>query len=767
MQQASDKDSLCETCTKVDLFSLFTGPRYFPSSPHHPSVDLTTLSALITNTNCPLCRLIHHILYTDPSSSIPVHPWPRRTDFVDPAKVQVSVQPFRADYHEEMRYADEKTRDKVATLLEVRLSPLKGAVLTDVERDLVRHHRRGYGIQLLSLDSVDPARPLQNGYQYTDTETSLKLLRGWMDTCVEKHASDTGASVCRPPSLSTSPSEQHKIRFIDVNKRSIIRKRPEGIEYAALSYVWSQARSEIPSLDVPQGSSDSLPAKVPKVIKDAISVCQKLSIPYLWVDRHCIDQSDVIGKAREIESMAFRYLNAKITLVAGGVNWQNSENDLSEEGLEPEIGLLPNAQDGRNLQRIETIQGRKYITALPSIFHQIICSAWHTRAWTMQEGQLAKRVAFFGNYDVSFLCGSGHWRESLHSGPFGHEAVLGNELDVSCNGHYMLGWAKWTKDKVWKFDDYTDLMMSYTTRVSTFESDRLNAVTGCLNFIGNAKGVGFYWGMPLTDFHYALIWTGEYDRPREAFPSWSWAGWHCLQTMHSVTPARSSDCTLTANSNGHLTTIPPRDKHTELEGLLVSLTERAHVKNQCLQRFAKISIPDYKNSSMMEITSEVAHFTFDIVAGTPRAENASLFSRGPPEVPDSFDSTASPPENIIWETGAEYQTPIARIRFTDTAGNRSQYHYPRWYDHPPALMLCFPQTLRGENLAWLLKDGISLVMILELEILEAEEGLKPFHLVLCLGIDSREEVGKRFGMFCLPKEVWEKACPKVEIVRMG
>jgi hypothetical protein len=56
---------------------------------------------------------------------------------------------------------------------------------------------------------------------------------------------------------------------------------------------------------------------------------------------------------------------------------------------------------------------------------------------------------------------------------------------------------------------------------------------------------------------------------------------------------------------------------------------------------------------------------------------------------------------------------------------------------------------------------------LEVELLEGDESLKHFHLVLCLGIDRREDIAKRCGMLCLPKEVWEKACPRMGTVTMG
>jgi hypothetical protein len=261
---------------------------------------------------------------------------------------------------------------------------------------------------------------------------------------------------------------------------------------------------------------------------------------------------------------------------------------------------------------------------------------------------------------------------------------------------------------------------------------------------------------------------GEYDRPRGGFPSWSWAGWHCLQTHHLIYPKQSSTSNLSHSShNGNLQTTSPITSDAELQGTIVSLTERSHLKNKCRQNFASISITDYKTSSILEITSEVAHFSVDVLSCVPTSDDAYFFPRPHLNVPDTFDSTdetTSIKENT-WNLSKEYYTPYARFRLRDSSGNSCQYHYPRWYNHWPPTIFKFPSTLNGSSIKWLLGEGINLVRILEVEVLEGD--VKPFHLVFCLGIDSRGEIKKRFGMFCLPKEVWERAERRSETVRMG
>ena len=749
-------DELCVACSKVDFYSLFTERRYFPGGGNDEKpvrVTLGTAAEITANAKCPFCRLLKHELFQEG----PEYPWQIEGKDVSPSKIQCTVWPIRADYEEEMTYLNEKTRNLVATRLRVDWRPLDG--LSEKENYLVAHQRNtGNGIQLLSPDAVDPTRPLLNGYQASTIDNNLDLLRNWMNTCVSSHIPESNERIYHREFRDSGL--QYGIRVIDVENRVLVNMNPESIDYAALSYVWGddqaqyiKLQEEVVAHTDPTGRTMShLPSNIPRVIEDSIYVCSKLSIPYLWVDLYCIDQGDLVRKTFEIQAMGHIYRHSKLTLIAGS-------------GLDSEAGLLPRADLGQ-MQKIETVKGRKYITSLPGIRHQIHCSRWHRRAWTMQEGQLATRCAFFGNYDISFMCESGHWRESLHSGPYAHDAQA-VDINRDSKGYYALSALGWMKDPNWKFGDYNSLLMSYTPRDLSYESDKLNAISGCLNIFTERKHVSFICGLPARDFHYALLWTGEYDRLRDGFPSWSWAGWHCLQQSHLIYPSETESslhsCSLQEEESGNLQSRGPTDPMIELRGLLISLTERPHRFNKCSQQFANIAIPEHKTSNAITIKSESAHFSLDIVPSASKPTDPRGYTRA--QVPHEFDSTVE--ANMPWDSDLEYRTPYDRIRLRDCNGNVNIYHYPYWYDNPPTMKFNFPLTLRGSTLAWLLKDGIELIMILEVELLEGAEDMEPLNHVFCLGVDRREQVAHRFGMFCLPKEVWERAGPKPTTVSLG
>lgn len=753
----SDGDELCVACARVDLFSLFTGPRYYPGDgfEFQVRVDLGTLQEVKTNVRCPLCRLIKHDLYGQDRS----HPWAYSGDECDPTKVRCSLRPIRVDYYEDTRYQNAETKAMLATRLEVRLSGMPDC--SKEESDLIKSHARGPGIQLLSPESVDPARPLLNGFRATTVHNSLALLSKWIKTCHEHHKES-----CQPEQTATSHFESRpdRIRVIDVRERKLADHDPTTITYATLSYVWGQDREEYAKLadqlrfeqDGAGKGSVFLPPAAPKVIEDALFVCKTVSVPYLWVDLYCIHQNDPVRKSVEINAMGYIYYHSHITLVAG---LTTERDDLEiERNRHPGLISASAADDLGSTQRVETISNRRYISALPSIFHQVLLSDWCTRGWTFQEGQMARRIAFFGRHDVSFMCGAGHWREALHSGQFGHDANI-SDVDLRFRGYYTRSALGWLRTAEWDFGEYDSIVLAYSQRTLSYESDRLDAISGCLNILAQKKGIHFFSGLPSADFHYALLWEGEYDRPRAGFPSWSWAGWHAMNQVHFIFPQKDISGSLIPAENGNFEYGDQNPPDIELQGILIrSGMEHPHQPNKCSQRLASLSVS--RSNPTVTVKSEVAKFFIDITAESAvTPDPAGGWAEG--NIPPDFDTTSGR-FSVDWDPETAYRRPYGRLCLRDSSGNTYK-DLVSWFNRWPYFLLFFPTTLRGSTLTWLLRDGMELINIVEVKLLDGSKGLKPFHHVLCLGIDRSEGIpgrGRRMGMFCIPKEAWDKAEPK-------
>ncbi|KAK8059007.1 hypothetical protein PG994_009455 [Apiospora phragmitis] len=234
---SSTGDELCDACAKLDLYSLFTGPRHYVGRPElnpYGVAHVTTLLGVISNTKCPLCRLIKHDLHTH-SAFDPAYYHKE----CDPAKIQCCLRALRADYLEDTSYQNPSTQEMMATKLQVRL--VGSDTCSWRELSCMSRIPLGSGIRLLSPESVFPARPLLNGFCAMGLERGLSLLKQWIGTCETDHTDTCQFNPldCMPPGMGLD-----SIRVIDVRDRSLRAFDPRLIKYATLSYVFGEAGDE-------------------------------------------------------------------------------------------------------------------------------------------------------------------------------------------------------------------------------------------------------------------------------------------------------------------------------------------------------------------------------------------------------------------------------------------------------------------------------------------------------------------------------------------
>jgi hypothetical protein len=172
-------------------------------------------------------------------------------------------------------------------------------------------------------------------------------------------------------------------------------------KYAALSYVWGAAGSQALNLHVRnlESLSSQLEGQIPpiaKTIRDAIGVTGRLGLQYIWVDSLCIIQKDVRydddpdARASQIEQMDSIFGHAAVTLVAA-------------DGLDAEAGLCGISTRPVRNQIARRI--RPNVNVLLAVKYNNTYGKWDTRAWTLQEKLLSKRILIF-NGDMSAITAS-------------------------------------------------------------------------------------------------------------------------------------------------------------------------------------------------------------------------------------------------------------------------------------------------------------------------------------------------------------------------
>ncbi|KAI8166232.1 Heterokaryon incompatibility protein [Colletotrichum sp. SAR 10_70] len=245
------------------------------------------------------------------------------------------------------------------------------------------------------------------------------------------HCRNRHKKLCEKPTWFTKlrpPMGEH-FRLIDVKKRTVVQMNvnKNGIfspqtmlpKYAALSYVWGKTGKKALRLHLDNASrladgidkvSDEDNIKVARTILDAIDVTRRLGIPYLWADSLCVIQEDLDDDqelpeiSSQLGQMDSIFGHASIVIVAAA-------------GTHAEAGL-PGITSSREPGQI-ALKVRDDVNVLLAVQYGDSYGKWDTRAWTLQEKLLSRRMLVFdGNY-VSFHCRHGILREdmpAIHAG---------------------------------------------------------------------------------------------------------------------------------------------------------------------------------------------------------------------------------------------------------------------------------------------------------------------------------------------------------------
>jgi hypothetical protein len=276
-----------------------------------------------------------------------------------------------------------------------------------------------------------------------------------------------------------------------------------------------------------QSEKEGLLEYLPLVIRDSVLATMQLSLRYLWVDKYCIDQKDSKAKHETIMKMDLVYATASLTLIAAAGS--HSDHGLSGVGLTT-----------RNpLNSVEVSNSLRFV----SVKHAEDCirdTTWATRAWTLQEGLLAKRRLVFTPEQMFFECQEMQVAETvavplevLHDSHF-TSRLEGGYFHAMANHHILYYRILW-------------IFRNYTRRSLSYPADRINAFQGILNSM--KPTMTHVWGLPISadedklgSFIGSLGWEHDKTWFREfrdqvkrspEFPSWSWAAWEGQQDYSS------------------------------------------------------------------------------------------------------------------------------------------------------------------------------------------------------------------------------------------
>ena len=213
-------------------------------------------------------------------------------------------------------------------------------------------------------------------------------MKYWLQNCLDNHP-ECRDTECRSHSIcGTSPTPNLPARVIEVGSDS---SRPRLIcgaglrsPYAALSHCWGKCVRTTTTLTTVSHMMQGLPLEeFSPTFRDAINVCRRLGIPYLWIDSLCIVQDYPDDWTRESSNMADIYKNSILMLAAA------RSRDSQHSFLQARPSLPAGCELDESLGGLFIRPKVKWWTA------GVELTLYNSRAWCFQEQQLASRVLYF------------------------------------------------------------------------------------------------------------------------------------------------------------------------------------------------------------------------------------------------------------------------------------------------------------------------------------------------------------------------------------
>jgi hypothetical protein len=514
--QFSIPHRLCEKCQNVaDTFSAY-GEQVASQANRTPQVifdHYDRLSSLFKSARegCHLCSIFVGIRYPR-SGRLAVE------DAKGDSKVRVSTRCSMGDfdssrcaYFDATIHCGEERLWGASVHRHLKKAP-RSTIFTDCEGALEREARwpeeTRYGLSVT-----------------TGSRAGHDLLDKWLKRCLAEH------DLCS----TGSPVSFRPTRLLDLNASGNDRdicvvpgERTSGC-YATLSYCWGG----ISPLSLQLSNYEEFHKRIswisfPQTMQDAITVCRRLSVRYLWIDALCIVQ----GKGGDFQDEAARmqavYSGGIFTIAAadsknphGGLfrgrsSLQYSDCHINEDD-EQIIFVRGNNPCGKRGSENCNTPDRCVLGE---------------RGWVFQERMLSPRTLYFGRDDIHWECREGGL--ICQSKPKAQkEAPWGAHDDLALKSIYLRLMKLNPEDfsdslerfqRLWR----TILQFYCNTRLS-HEEDRLSAIAGIVSAPQKNLGLQASFGLWLAFLLDELCWFVNTRRDEEVtlsrfdnVPTWSW-----------------------------------------------------------------------------------------------------------------------------------------------------------------------------------------------------------------------------------------------------
>lgn len=235
-----------------------------------------------------------------------------------------------------------------------------------------------------------------------DTASNFDIMSRWLDICDKSHAEmcprfeptqNWDLAVVPSRLLNIDEDLLGSVKLIDTLS---LAHRPN---YAALSHCWGTRKLLTTTNGTIMSHRQGITiSNLPQSFQDAITICRRLKINYIWIDSLCIVQDDEEDWDIESAKMGAIYKFSYVTIAA-------SRAENSWEGFLHQPCAISNdrASSGRTMYcepREGFILGYRKFSPLEADSH----SPLRARGWVMQERYLSPRTIAFTDEGILWSC---------------------------------------------------------------------------------------------------------------------------------------------------------------------------------------------------------------------------------------------------------------------------------------------------------------------------------------------------------------------------
>ncbi|EEU38644.1 uncharacterized protein NECHADRAFT_82999 [Fusarium vanettenii 77-13-4] len=351
----------------------------------------------------------------------------------------------------------------------------------------------------------------------TSSKQSFAMVSSWIEECLETHPD------CAKTEQITREKRKFPTRLLDLTSGKVVLR--EGIRpdrYVCLSHCWGKTTHT--ALTTKKTFKDHLVSIdwdcLTQTFQDAITICRRLNIPFLWIDSLCIIQDWDEDWKREAALMGSIYESAFLTIAATKAS--DSSGGCFSKADPAFLGSPVPGHPGWLV--------REQRTKFPATWFDLANDSSKfpllSRAWVYEEMRLSRRILHFCSDEIMWGCcsvrksksgTSNEYRDSEKQ-PFYPETTdieVGEYAHLDCVGLWRQTVTEFSRLNITYHTDKLPAMAALAERMAEMRS-------------GDDTYLAGLWRSTLAQ---DLLWKLKYESSRQPQPSgvptWSWASTSC------------------------------------------------------------------------------------------------------------------------------------------------------------------------------------------------------------------------------------------------